>query len=80
MKCIYTCTIIVVVTISVLSKPNVFLSSAARFGHLGVVVWLVESEGCSVLDQAQNGVTAVHLAAAKGSINCLKWLTQQNPR
>ena len=53
---------------------------AARFGHLNVVVWLVESEGCSALDRAQNGVTPVHLAAAKGSINCLKWLSQNHPK
>ena len=26
--------------------------------------------------KAQNSVAPVHLAAAKGSINCLKWLTQ----
>ncbi len=58
---------------------DIFLFPAARFGHLGVVVWLVESEGCSVLDKAQNGVTPIHLAAAKGSVNCLKWLSQSNP-
>ena len=51
---------------------------AARFGHLPAVVWLVESEGCSASDKAQNGVTPVHLAAAKGSINCLRWLTQND--
>ena len=51
---------------------------ASRFGHLPVVVWLVETEGCSATDKAQNGVTPVHLAAAKGSINCLRWLTQNN--
>ena len=56
------------------------LALAGRFGHLAVVVWLVEAEGCSAADKAQNGVTPVHLAAAKGSINCLKWLTQHNPR
>lgn len=43
-----------------------------------MVVWLVESESCDVLDKAQNGVTPIHLAAAKGSINCLKWLSQHN--
>ena len=52
--------------------------AASRFGHLPVVVWLVESEGCSASDKAQNGVTPVHLAAAKGSINCLRWLTQND--
>ena len=51
---------------------------AARFGHLPAVVWLVESEGCSASDKAQNGVTPIHLAAAKGSINCLRWLTQND--
>ena len=56
--------------------PSWFLAS--RFGHLPVVVWLVESEGCSAADKAQNGVTPVHLAAAKGSINCLRWLTQND--
>ena len=57
--------------------PNI-PSAASRFGHLPVVVWLVESEGCTATDKAQNGVTPVHLAAAKGSINCLRWLTQSN--
>ena len=51
---------------------------ASRFGHLPVVVWLAENEGCSATDKAQNGVTPVHLAAAKGSINCLRWLTQND--
>lgn len=54
-------------------------SVASRFGHLNVVVWLVENKQCSALEQAQNGVTPVHLAAAKGSINCLKWLSQTFP-
>ncbi len=57
-----------------------YASPAARFDHLAVVVWLVESEGCNAVDRAQNGVTPVHLAAAKGSINCLRWLTQHNKR
>lgn len=55
-------------------------SLAARFGHLNVVTWLVDVKKCSALDRAQNGVTPVHLAAAKGSINCLKWLSQSHPR
>ena len=38
----------------------------------------MESEGCSATDKAQNGVTPLHLAAAKGSINCLRWLTENN--
>ena len=56
------------------------LVSAARFGHLNVITWLVDFKKCSALDRAQNGVTPVHLAAAKGSINCLKWLSQTHPR
>lgn len=58
----------------------IYVYAASRFGHLSVVVWLVESEGCSVVERAQNGVTPVHLAAAKGSINCLRWLTQHDSR
>ena len=38
------------------------LHLAARFGHLSVTVWLVESRICDPLGKAQNGVTAVHLA------------------
>ena len=53
---------------------------AARFGHMPIAVWLVESEGVSVSEKAQNGVTPVHLAAAKGSINCLRWMTQHDKR
>ncbi len=56
------------------------LYTAARFGYLNVVTWLVDFKQCNYLEKAQNGVTPVHLAAAKGSINCLKWLSQTHPR
>ena len=63
----------------VLSFTNC-LFTAARFDHLPIVVWLVESEHCSVSEKAQNGISPVHLAAAKGSLKCLRWMTQHDLR
>ena len=53
---------------------------AARFDHLNVVIWLIESEECSPTERAKNGITPLHLAAAKGSINVTRWLSQHDNR
>ena len=53
---------------------------AARFDHLNAVIWLIESEGCSPTERAKNGITPLHLAAARGSINVTRWLSQHDTR
>lgn len=63
-----------------LKNINFFSFAAATFDHLPTVVWLVESEHCSVSERAQSGITPVHLAAAKGSLKCLRWMAQHDPR
>lgn len=69
------------ISVEVLSYSVACLvSSASRFDQLSVVVWLVESENFDPLDRAQNNITPLHLAAAKGSMNVLRWLSRFAPR
>ena len=49
---------------------------AARFDQVSVVVWLIESEESSPVEKAKNGITPLHLAAARGSLNVVRWLSQ----
>lgn len=43
-------------------------------------MWLVESETCDPLDKAKGGIIPLHLAAARGSIDTLRWLSQHSKR
>lgn len=53
---------------------------AARFNKVSVMMWLVESMKCNPVEIAKGGVTPLHLAAAKGSFDSVRWLAQYYKR
>ena len=55
-------------------------SPAARFNKVAVIVWLVETEGCDPMERAKGGITPLHLAAARGSTETIRWLTQYSQK
>ena len=83
--CMYKCTI-AIPRPHLLPKPGTYnnkagarlLYIAARYGHLPLCQWLIESGGADVHSRStESGVMAHHAAAAYGHLECLQWLVKE---
>ena len=53
------------------------LHCAAEFGHLHIVKYLIDEQGCNPSCLDEDKYTPLHCAAIKGHINVVKFLTME---
>lgn len=50
-----------------------------RYGRLNVLRWLLLDAGMPSVDRTQGGALALHYAAARGCLECVKLLVETSP-